>query len=177
MVVGMIPISTLTAFAATEMLNGYCSVTGTAESGIAVWELSDGTLTIKKSAEGGTKMSSFSASETMRPSWESYKDQINKVIIEDDITSLGSYTFYNYTSLKEVVIGNGIQEVGGLAFYGCTSSTTTYEIATAVSPERGDSVLAKVNGSAVSVAEEDATVTIEATANEGYALENGRKSC
>ena len=124
MVVGLVPGFAVAASAAEPpVATGYCNETGVETSNLtAIWELStDGTLTIKKSSSGGTLMSSFST--LVRPSWETYKDQIKKVVIEDDITSLGSYAFYQYTALEEVVIGNGIMTIPNLGFYGCTELT------------------------------------------------------
>ena len=122
MLLSYLPLSSLTAFAAeTPVATGYCNNTGAEASRIAIWELqTDGTLTIKKSPSGGTGMSDFAGVAANRPSWESYKDQIKKVVIEDDITSLGSYAFYQYTEIEEVVIGDGISAIPLLGYYGCT---------------------------------------------------------
>lgn len=69
---------------------------------------------------------------TEQPPWVQYKNQIEQVIIDDGIVSLGNYAFYNYTALKTVVIPRGLKKIGARVFYGCTnlsslSTTNSYQ--------------------------------------------------
>ncbi len=43
------------------------------------------------------------------------------IVIPDSVTSIGSYAFFNCTSLNSVTIGNDVTSIGNYAFYGCTS--------------------------------------------------------
>ena len=45
------------------------------------------------------------------------------VTVEDDVTSIGNYTFYSCTKLTSVTIGNGVTTIGTYAFYGCNGIT------------------------------------------------------
>ena len=55
------------------------------------------------------------------PPWNSYKSSIRKVIIKEGITTIGTYAFYNYTNLKEVVIPDTVTEIHSRAFQNDTS--------------------------------------------------------
>ena len=72
------------------------------------------TLTIK----GSGAMRDFSYSEC--PNWIDYQDRIDAVIIEDGVTQIGAYTFYNLSEMKTVQIPSSISAIGRLAFYGCS---------------------------------------------------------
>ena len=46
-----------------------------------------------------------------------------EITISDDVTSIGSYAFYNCTRLTSVTIGNSVTSIGYYAFYGCCNIT------------------------------------------------------
>ncbi|MCQ2515145.1 MAG: leucine-rich repeat domain-containing protein, partial [Ruminococcus sp.] len=71
-----------------------------------------GTLTI--SGEGA--MTNFS---TTSAPWNSYKNIIKKIIIEDGITNLPSYIFSDHTNLEKVVLSKNITNYGYYIFSGC----------------------------------------------------------
>ena len=52
-----------------------------------------------------------------RPEWEKHKDYILKVVIEDGVTSVGAYAFYDYKNLSEVVFPSTLTFIGKYAFY------------------------------------------------------------
>lgn len=56
--------------------------------------------------------------------WRADKDIINTVIIESEVTSIGSYAFRDCTSLTSVTIGDSVTRICGEAFYKCTSLTS-----------------------------------------------------
>ena len=58
-----------------------------------------------------------------RPSFESYKSQIETIIINNGVIQIGTCAFYNYTNLKNVTISDGVKAIGTSAFYGCTNLT------------------------------------------------------
>lgn len=115
------------------------------QDGKLSWTLTNGgTLTI--SGKGAIQ----DYTESVRPSWENYADEINQVIIEDGVESIGSYAFYNsqamsvqipetVTSIKEaafrasklmeITVPGSVKEIGDEAFYNCQSlmSATFYE--------------------------------------------------
>ena len=47
--------------------------------------------------------------------------KIKKITIPDSVTSIGSYAFYNCTSLMNVTIPDSVTSIGSYAFYSCTS--------------------------------------------------------
>ena len=49
---------------------------------------------------------------------------IKSVIIENSVTSIGSYAFEDCTSLTNVTIGNSVTSIGKRAFLGCASLTS-----------------------------------------------------
>ena len=49
---------------------------------------------------------------------------ITSVIIENGVTSIGDYAFYNCIRLTNVTIGNGVTSIGNYAFSGCTVLTS-----------------------------------------------------
>ncbi|MBQ7124795.1 MAG: leucine-rich repeat domain-containing protein, partial [Clostridia bacterium] len=46
---------------------------------------------------------------------------VKNVTIPDSVTSIGSYAFFDCTSLKSIVIPDSVTSIGHSAFYGCTS--------------------------------------------------------
>ena len=56
--------------------------------------------------------------------WNNKKNNIEKLIVEYGVTSIGRRAFYYCSSLTSVDIGNSVTSIGGWAFSGCTSLTT-----------------------------------------------------
>ena len=48
----------------------------------------------------------------------------NNLIIPDSATSIGSYTFYGFSSLTSVTIGSGVTSIGDHAFWECSGLTS-----------------------------------------------------
>ena len=82
------------------------------------WNLSDGTLTIT----GTGSMKNYNSS-SYAP-WYSYITSIKTVIIEDGVTSIGERAFYNCSSLASVTIGESVTSIGDYAFKGCSKLAT-----------------------------------------------------
>ena len=101
-------------FALLLSLVGFCAA---AESGVGgsvlTWMLEDGVLTI--SGEGA--MTNYS-SESTAP-WELHKLEIKTVVIEEGVTSVGSYAFYGCENLESVDLPEGLTEIGEWAFGRC----------------------------------------------------------
>ena len=82
------------------------------------WALADGTLTI--SGEGNmTDFTDPRYGSSNLPSWDIYKDNIVKVVIEGGVKHVGSYAFYDYSNLQAVTFAEGVKSIGSSAFYGC----------------------------------------------------------
>ncbi len=55
--------------------------------------------------------------------WESYKDRIQKIVIEEGITSIGNYSFYRFRNPTEVSIASSVTTIGSNAFWNCNGLT------------------------------------------------------
>ena len=53
--------------------------------------------------------------------WSIYKENIDNLIIEDGIESIGNYNFFNLSKLTNVIIPSSVTEIGDYAFSGCKS--------------------------------------------------------
>ena len=81
------------------------------------WTLdSDGVLTVS----GTGDMDDFT--NTSRP-WYSYRSSIKTVVIEDGVTSVGQYAFYNCAALDTLKLPDTLTSIGAYAF-GYTSITS-----------------------------------------------------
>ncbi len=83
-------------------------------NGILTWTLDDnGTLTIS----GRGAMPEWTHSSAMP--WFSSKNSIKTIIIEDGVTSIGKYAFYECYNVKNVTIPNSVTNISECAFYYC----------------------------------------------------------
>ncbi len=53
--------------------------------------------------------------------WEAYEGSIKQVIIGDGVTNIGNYAFYNCPSLTSITIPDSVTSIGMGAFSGCTN--------------------------------------------------------
>ncbi|SFO46276.1 leucine-rich repeat domain-containing protein [Prevotella sp. tf2-5] len=82
--------------------------------------------------DAGTKTLTFSG--TMIPSyndpderpWIAYVAEVENIVIEDDVTSIGNYAFYDCTGMTTVTIGSGVTYIGYDAFYDCKNVEVVY---------------------------------------------------
>ena len=82
------------------------------------WNLDDqGILTIS----GTGAMWNWDVWENNSP-W--YNNTIKKVVIEDGVTTIGSYAFCSCVSMTEVIIGESVSYIGANAFENCNSLTS-----------------------------------------------------
>ncbi len=58
--------------------------------------------------------------------WDDYREQITSVVIEDGVTGIGNYAFYNCSDLVSVTIADSVASIGYNAFERCTSLETVY---------------------------------------------------
>ena len=62
-------------------------------------------------------------SDTNKAPWDSQKDSIKSVYIENGITSIGEYAFSGCSSLTSITIPVSVTQIGDGAFYNCTNLT------------------------------------------------------
>lgn len=81
------------------------------ETDTLTWDFdaADGTLSI----HGEGPMRDYSGEA---PEWEQYKDQILAVSLDDGITSVGAYAFYNYLHLTEARLPDSVEVIDVSAF-------------------------------------------------------------
>jgi len=90
-----------------EMLSGTCG-------GNTNWSLDcNGLLTIS----GTGAMRNFSSLQSTP--WYNKRSSIKRIVIEDGVTSIGSYAFADCDILNTVVIGKDVETIGNNAFNGC----------------------------------------------------------
>ncbi len=103
----------LTASAATVIDSGKCGEN-------VSWTLdSEGTLTI--SGTGDMKDDRLPPKLSI---WNSYKEKIKKVVIEDGVTSINSDAFDGLEKLTSVTISESVTTIGSSAFGHCVSLTS-----------------------------------------------------
>jgi len=85
------------------------------------WAICEGTLTI--SGEGDMPDYEYSSP------WANYRPVITSVVVEDGITGIGEYAFFDCQKMKSVVIGKSVVSIGDGAFGNCTRLTEIYNYA------------------------------------------------
>lgn len=109
---------------ATTMNGGItaeCSVTVVNPSGVdgnINWIIKNNVLELS----GTGTMYTYSNEYNMAP-WLKYKSQFSKVVINEGITSIGSFAFYQCTGLRTIVIPETVTTIESAAFYYCSSLT------------------------------------------------------
>ena len=105
-------------------------VIATGWSGYTTWVLTDdGKLTFTSSGEtlenGESNLKNYwkVGGELTLP-WGAYADQIVEVVINDGIHDIGQMAFYELPNLQKVTLGADIVEIRGYAFKNCKSLTT-----------------------------------------------------
>ena len=87
--------------------------------GNIIWSIqSDGKLFIS----GTGKMTNYISSSAVP--WKSFCRNIRSIIIENGVTSVGDYAFFNCSSVTNINIANSVTSIGNSAFFGCSSLTS-----------------------------------------------------
>ena len=115
----------LLRFLCTALMAVVCmSVNAQATSGScganATWEYDNGTLTIS----GTGAMDDYTDDPSSTP-WAAYRTSVTKVVIGDDITSVGNCAFNLFTALTDVTIGESVETIGIFAFDNCIAEGFT----------------------------------------------------
>ena len=91
------------------------------------WTYNESTKTLTISGKGD--MADYKA---WNAPWFDYISEIQTVIIEDGVTSIGEFAFYSfyyeYSNLTSVDIPNSVMNIGLYAFRGCSSLTSSLNI-------------------------------------------------
>lgn len=77
--------------------------------------LQDGVLTIS----GSGAMDDWRYDDKNNP-WRDSCGAIQKVVLEDGVTTIGNYAFYNFTQLTEIIIPESVTSIGNDAFHYCS---------------------------------------------------------
>ena len=83
------------------------------------YESATNTLTIS----GTGNMNNYQSYSYASP-WDSFRSSIKKVIIENGVTSIGDFAFNNCRGLTSVTIPNSVTSIGGCAFSRCSGLTS-----------------------------------------------------
>ena len=90
------------------------------------WELrDDGTLAIFGSGAMDNYNYSYDDNAVKAP-WDSYKDDIYKVVISENVTSIGDEAFWYCNNLSDVLICESVTSIGNCAFTGCKNLKGVY---------------------------------------------------
>ena len=81
------------------------------ETDALTWDFDEASGTLYIHGEG--PMRSY---DSAVPDWEQYKDQILTISLDDGITSVGAYAFYNYFYLEEVYLPDSVEAIDISAF-------------------------------------------------------------
>ena len=104
---------TAVAYEIEIVANGTCGAEGNESS--VTWSLdSDGTLTIS----GSGAMWDYYMGDKRAP-WNVHKDNITTVIIEEGVTTIGTYAFWMCAQLTEITISATVTTIGDRAFFNC----------------------------------------------------------
>ena len=94
-------------------------------TGSCRWSLDDeGNLTISGNGAMRDYNSIYNYSNDKYITTAPWGANIKTVVIEDGVTSIGSYAFYNCTGLTSVTIPNSVTSIGNSAFSGCSGLTS-----------------------------------------------------
>ena len=86
----------------------------------ATFNSATGTLTISGSGD----MRDFDTWSVGLHPWVSQREQIQSVVINNGVTNIGSFAFFNCVNLTNLTIGNSVTSIGNGAFSGCTAITS-----------------------------------------------------
>ena len=56
--------------------------------------------------------------------WYSRRGEIKKIVIEDGVTNIGDFAFYDCKSLTSITIPNSVKSIGDGAFQDCSGLTS-----------------------------------------------------
>ena len=111
------------------ILMGYCG--GTENPTDVLWKLNkNGTLTITGEGPMADYINNGSYySPYVNTPWYNYRTQITHLVIEEGVTGIGDYAFYNCSALTgNLDISDSVTTIGDYAFYYCSGLTGNLDI-------------------------------------------------
>lgn len=84
------------------------------------WDFDEATGALTISGTG--KMTDYYTSSQIP--WDDNRSDIKSVVIENGVTSIGTFAFYNCIGLESVTIPNSVTSIGNYAFNTCTGLTS-----------------------------------------------------
>ena len=88
--------------------------------GNIVWKYDQGTNTLTLHGAGDGTMNDYNSTDNKAP-WNAYAEQIQTVIVNEGVTSIGNYAFYKYNALTSITLPEGVTRIGDYAFQFCES--------------------------------------------------------
>ena len=58
--------------------------------------------------------------------WDSYRDRVKKIVLEEGITGIGQYLFSHCENLTSLEISESVSHIGEYAFYNCAFDTVYF---------------------------------------------------
>ena len=102
-----------------SMAIGFAQVTTSGKSSKLSWTYKDGILIIS----GNAAMSHYN--DSIAPTWLYYSHYIKHIIVEEGVSSIGNYAFFNCGNLTSIVFPDGsLTSIGEYAFWGCENLTS-----------------------------------------------------
>ena len=85
------------------------------------WEYNESTYTL--TIYGMGEMNGYSSDYNKTAPWKSFYETMKTVLINDGVTSIGNYAFYECTELTSISLPDSISSIGQYAFYNCSNLT------------------------------------------------------
>jgi len=79
------------------------------------WKLEGGILTIS----GTGAMPDFDVNEDINPPWYANRNSVTAIVVENGVTSIGDWAFFNCTNVISAQIPTGVKSMGFIAFGYC----------------------------------------------------------
>ncbi|MBR1929716.1 MAG: leucine-rich repeat protein [Paludibacteraceae bacterium] len=109
-----------TAWSGNTCVSQIADVVGGTCGESATWRFYNGTLTIS----GSGRMTNFANINTVP--WKDKRSSISNIVIEDGITSIGAYSFYNCSTAVSIRIPASVDSIANNAFYNCKFTDKVY---------------------------------------------------
>lgn len=87
---------------------------------VAIFDPANDVLTI----QGKGEMADYNELNFTSAPWYKYSSNIDTVLIENGVTSVGEFAFHSLTNLLKVDISRTVKTIGEAAFKGCSKLTT-----------------------------------------------------
>ena len=127
-------VTTVSLNAAADETNIEASGTVTDDNGTEVsglsWAVttetdSDGSEIQVLTISGSGALPDYSSTASVYNSpWKAYKSTLNKVVIEEGVTAVGTCSFKGFSALTEVSLPSTLETIGAYAFYQTTALTS-----------------------------------------------------